>query len=127
MFLREAEGPGVGANSTGVSRKDFLRGLGAAGVGTLVVGGVGGFFGGSSSSSGGSSEYTVLGLFLLVVVIFVPDGLTGLIARYRGRIAAWVAEGESDAGDGGAPASDDVRKGNEISVQHEGSPDPHVA
>jgi len=48
------KGPFVAANSTGVSRKDFLRGLGAAGVGGLVVGGVGGYFGGSSSSSGGS-------------------------------------------------------------------------
>lgn len=55
------------------------------------------------------AEFTILGLFLLVVVIFVPDGLTGLISRYWRRISAWVAEDES---------ADD---------QPEGSTDPHVA
>ena len=45
----------MAANSTGVSRKDFLRGVGAAGVGGLVVGGAAGYFGGSSSSSSSSS------------------------------------------------------------------------
>jgi branched-chain amino acid transport system permease protein len=72
-------------------------------------------------------EYTVLGLFLLVVVIFVPDGLTGLIARYWRRIGAWVAEDESAADEGAAPAGADVREGSELSGQHEGSRDPHVA
>jgi branched-chain amino acid transport system permease protein len=56
------------------------------------------------------AEFTILGLFLLVVVVFVPDGLTGLIARYWRRIAAWAAE-------------DDQPAGNE----EDGSPDPHVA
>jgi branched-chain amino acid transport system permease protein len=55
------------------------------------------------------AEFTILGLFLLVVVIFVPDGLTGLISRYWRRISAWVAEDEN---------ADD---------QPEGSIDPHVA
>src|SRR5215475_5946205 len=35
----------------GVTRKDFLRGVGAAGAGGLVVGGVAGFFGGRASES----------------------------------------------------------------------------
>lgn len=59
------------------------------------------------------AEFTILGLFLLVVVIFVPDGLTGLISRYWHRIGAWVAEGEAEDED----AED----------QPEGSTDLHVA
>jgi branched-chain amino acid transport system permease protein len=51
------------------------------------------------------AEFTILGLFLLVVVIFVPEGLAGLIGRYWRRIGAWAAEDE----------------------RPEGSPDPHVA
>ena len=51
------------------------------------------------------AEFTILGLFLLVVVIFVPDGLAGLIGRYWRRVGAWAAEDD----------------------QPEGSADPHVA
>jgi Enoyl-(Acyl carrier protein) reductase len=36
----------MATNQPGVTRKDFLRGVGAAGAGGLVVGGVAGFFGG---------------------------------------------------------------------------------
>ena len=43
--------PSVTRNQPGVTRKDFLRGVGAAGAGGLVVGGVGGFFGGRASAS----------------------------------------------------------------------------
>jgi len=43
--------PRLAANTSGVSRKDFLRGLGAAGAGGLIVGGAGGYFGGKASSS----------------------------------------------------------------------------
>jgi branched-chain amino acid transport system substrate-binding protein len=46
------------ANQTGVTRKNFLRGVGAAGVGGLVVGGAGGFFGGKSSNSAPASAAT---------------------------------------------------------------------
>jgi branched-chain amino acid transport system permease protein len=63
-------------------------------------------------------EYTVLGLFPLVVVIFVPEGLTGLIARYWRRISAWVAE---DGKPGGSAP------GSELPAEREGSIDPHVA
>jgi branched-chain amino acid transport system permease protein len=50
------------------------------------------------------AEFTILGLFLLVVVVFVPDGLVGFVGRYWRKVAAWAAEDEQ-----------------------EGSPDPHVA
>jgi branched-chain amino acid transport system substrate-binding protein len=59
----QEEGLEVAANSTGgtpstrsgVSRKDFLRGLGAAGAGGLIVGGTGGYLGGKGSSSASAS------------------------------------------------------------------------
>jgi branched-chain amino acid transport system substrate-binding protein len=41
----------MATNRSGVTRKDFLRGVGAAGAGGLVVGGAGGFFGGRASNS----------------------------------------------------------------------------
>jgi branched-chain amino acid transport system permease protein len=40
-------------------------------------------------------ELTILGTFLLIVVVFVPGGLVGLIARTRNRVAAWAAEDEA--------------------------------
>lgn len=39
-------------------------------------------------------QLTILGAILLIVVVFVPNGLVGLISRIRRRIAGWVAEGE---------------------------------
>jgi branched-chain amino acid transport system substrate-binding protein len=41
----------MATNQPGVTRKDFLRGVGAAGAGGLVVGGAAGFFGGRASDS----------------------------------------------------------------------------
>jgi branched-chain amino acid transport system substrate-binding protein len=41
----------MATSRSGLTRKDFLRGLGAAGAGGVVVGGVGGFFGGRASNS----------------------------------------------------------------------------
>ncbi|MDX6521193.1 MAG: branched-chain amino acid transport system permease protein [Gaiellales bacterium] len=38
-------------------------------------------------------EFTVLGIILLVIVIFVPGGLVGLISRADRRVRSWVAEG----------------------------------
>jgi len=53
-------------------------------------------------------ELTILGTFLLIVVVFVPGGLVGLITRTRNRVAAWAAEGEGageeTAGAAEAPA-----------------------
>lgn len=67
------------------------------------------------------AEFTILGLFLLVVVIFVPDGLAGLIGRYWRRTAAWAAEGEQTGTEGAETAATDVASATE------GSPDQHVA
>lgn len=68
------------------------------------------------------AEFTILGLFLLIVVIFVPDGLTGLTSRYWHRIGAWAAEGDdADDEDTGGSAGQSARD------QPEGSTDPHVA
>lgn len=43
-------------------------------------------------------ELTILGTFLLIVVVFVPGGLVGLIARIRNRVVAWAAEDEAADG-----------------------------
>ena len=36
-------------------------------------------------------ELTILGTILLIVVVFVPNGIVGLITRWQRRITAWVA------------------------------------
>ena len=72
----------MAANSTGVSRKNFLRGLGAAGAGGLVVGAGGGFAGGRASapSSGaggkatGSKQPIVIGSGSPVTGLYSGDG-----------------------------------------------------
>ncbi|MHB1596323.1 MAG: hypothetical protein ACYCO9_10310 [Streptosporangiaceae bacterium] len=46
----------MAANNSGVTRKAFLRGLGAAGAGGLIVGAAGGYAGGAASSSSSSSS-----------------------------------------------------------------------
>lgn len=38
-------------------------------------------------------QLTILGALLLVIVVFVPGGLVGAIARVDRRVRAWVAEG----------------------------------
>ncbi len=67
------------------------------------------------------AEFTILGLFLLVVVVFVPDGLAGLVGRYWRRIAAWTAEGEQTGDSAGSEVADTAAS------PVEGSPDQHVA
>jgi branched-chain amino acid transport system permease protein len=62
------------------------------------------------------AEFTILGLFLLVVVVFVPDGLAGLIGRYWRRVAAWAAEDDLAAS-----------QADEAAGETEGSPDEYVA
>ena len=37
-------------------------------------------------------QLTVLGAALLVIVVFVPGGVVGLVARWNRRVSAWVAE-----------------------------------
>ena len=48
-------------------------------------------------------ELTILGTFLLIVVVFAPNGVVGLITRWQRRIAAWVA---ADAAPQPAAAAD---------------------
>ncbi len=45
---------------------------------------------------------TILGTILLIVVVFVPGGVVGLISRIKGRVSRWVAEGE------GAPVPEEI-------------------
>jgi len=73
------------------------------------------------------AEFTILGLFLLVVVIFVPDGLAGVVGRYWRRIGVWAAEGENPAADEPPDTGEAVPDGTAAASQAEGSPDPHVA
>lgn len=73
------------------------------------------------------AEFTILGLFLLVMVIFVPDGLAGVAGRYWRRIGAWAAEGENPPGDEPPDAGRAGPDGSAAASQAEGSPDPHVA
>ena len=66
----------------GVTRKDFLRGVGAAGAGGLVVGGVAGFFGGRASESTTTASTTastskqpiVIGSGSPVTGVYAGDG-----------------------------------------------------
>ena len=45
-------------------------------------------------------ELTVVGAFLLVIVVFVPGGLVGLAGPLRRRVAMWVDEDNNrDGGD----------------------------
>jgi len=73
----------------------------------LVIGGLGTIWGpilGTSVLTGlqvslvdyPGIQLTILGAILLVIVVFVPGGLVGLISSIRRRIAAWVAEEEGD-------------------------------
>jgi branched-chain amino acid transport system permease protein len=43
-------------------------------------------------------QLTILGTILLIIVVFVPGGLVGLIVRIKGRISRWVSEGEGGGG-----------------------------
>src|SRR5689334_14461715 len=74
--------PSVTRNQPGVTRKDFLRGVGAAGAGGLVVGGVAGFFGGRASESTSpataaastSKQPIVIGSGVPVTGVYAGDG-----------------------------------------------------
>jgi branched-chain amino acid transport system permease protein len=68
------------------------------------------------------AEFTILGIFLLVVVIFVPEGLAGLIGRYWRKVGAWASEGEDQGGADHLSAESGAQ-----AELPEGSPDPHVA
>ncbi len=71
----------MATSRSGLTRKDFLRGLGAAGAGGVVVGGVGGFFGGRASNSAtaatasSSKQPIVIGSGSPVTGALAGDGL----------------------------------------------------
>jgi len=71
----------MATSRSGLTRKDFLRGLGAAGAGGLVVGGAGGFFGGRASNSttaatvSSSKQPIVIGSGSPVTGALAGDGL----------------------------------------------------
>jgi branched-chain amino acid transport system permease protein len=87
----------------------------------LVIGGLGTMWGpilGTSVLTGlqvslvdyPGIQLTILGAILLVIVVFVPGGLVGLLSSIRRRVSAWVTEGEADddevdAGEPGRPAA----------------------
>ena len=48
-------------------------------------------------------QLTILGTILLIIVVFVPGGLVGLIVRIKGRISRWVSEGEGGGATGDPP------------------------
>jgi branched-chain amino acid transport system permease protein len=87
----------------------------------LVIGGLGTMWGpilGTSVLTGlqvslvdyPGIQLTILGAILLVIVVFVPGGLVGLLSSIRRRVSAWVTEGEADdddvdTGEPGPPAA----------------------
>jgi len=77
----------------------------------LVIGGLGTIWGpmlGTGVLTGlqvGLADYpgiqlTILGTILLVIVVFMPNGIVGLISAIRRRVGAWVTEGEGEDGGG---------------------------
>ena len=72
----------MATSQPGMTRKDFLRGVGAAGAGGLVVGGVAGFFGGRASDSTTTTQTTastskqplVIGSGVPVTGVYAGDG-----------------------------------------------------
>jgi len=63
-------------------------------------------------------QLTILGVILLIVVVFAPNGLVGLISRIRRRIAGWVAEGEEELDD------EDVGTASTASIEEPRASDP---
>lgn len=59
-------------------------------------------------------QLTILGAILLLIVVFVPGGLVGLLSSLRRRIAAWVAAGDEDEAlegdEAGGRAGDEERE-----------------
>ena len=54
-------------------------------------------------------QLTILGTILLLIVVFVPGGLVGLISRTRRRIGSWVDEDEGSRRVDRADASSELR------------------
>ncbi len=100
----------------------------------LVIGGLGTVFGPligttllaivqTSLVSHPGIELTILGTFLLVVVVFVPGGLVGLAVRSWRRLAAWAAEDETEQAPEAA-AGDAEEAAGSTAVPGEGAPSP---
>ena len=63
-------------------------------------------------------ELTILGAFLLLVVVFAPGGLVGLASRYWSRLTAWAAEDEDQGDEGERPGAGVDGAGREGSTAH---------
>jgi branched-chain amino acid transport system permease protein len=99
----------------------------------LVIGGLGTIWGpilGTSVLTGlqvSLADYpgiqlTILGAILLVIVVFVPGGLVGLIASIRRRVSAWVEEDEGEE----APAERETQAQEERGALSAEAPSPRV-
>jgi branched-chain amino acid transport system permease protein len=62
-------------------------------------------------------QLTILGTILLLIVVFVPGGLVGLISRIRRRIANWVAEEEDRGEPDEAGARDETAEPTEADLR----------
>lgn len=98
----------------------------------LVIGGLGTVFGPALGTvvvtivqtllvSDPGVELTVVGAFLLAVVVFLPGGLVGFLSRLRERLGNWVEESEGE-GEGTA-ADPELEHGPPLVTEGEGRTD----
>ncbi|MGZ4115652.1 MAG: branched-chain amino acid ABC transporter permease [Actinomycetota bacterium] len=103
----------------------------------LVIGGLGTIWGpilGTSVLTGlqvslvdyPGIQLTILGAILLVIVVFVPGGIVGLLASIRHRISAWVAEEEGEGEGDRPPEEEPVAAREEREALSAEAPTPRV-
>ncbi|MGZ4108951.1 MAG: branched-chain amino acid ABC transporter permease [Actinomycetota bacterium] len=103
----------------------------------LVIGGLGTIWGpilGTSVLTGlqvslvdyPGIQLTILGAILLVIVVFVPGGIVGLLVSIRHRISAWVAEEEGEGEGDRPPEEEPVAAREEREALSAEAPTPRV-